>query len=225
MHLGALKDYGERFSMVMFSIIIPWYQGTVKDEEFEECLHSLVMQPYNDFEVLIYHDGELLRPVSDNLQKHLNNLKYKLVAEGNRQNIWGHNNRDKGIREAQGKYIIHLNADNVMYPVLDNINQFITDNVCDVYIFRLRMNGIASINKGNGYIEVFKTKDKTKYIILKGTPRFGSIDAMQLITTKNVWLSIGGWYDKTRDSDGIIYESMCKQYDYVNSNIILGEHN
>ena len=49
---------------------------------------------------------------------------------------------------------------------------------------------------------------------------------MQLVASRKVWEEVGYWYSKEEDSDGIIYEEMCKnrKYNILENNYIGGEH-
>ena len=210
-----------------FSIIVPWYQGTVKDEEFEACLDSLLIQDYKDFEVLIYHDGELERPLTKKMEDSILKLKAKVTAEGKRQDMWGHNNRDLGIREAKGDYIVHVNSDNILYNILYNISEAIKMNDNNVYVFPIRMNYMKMTpNPSNlNQMLIYKTSNKEDGVVLRGNPVLGAIDAMQLVMSKEKWLKHNGWFDKTRDSDGIMYPVFCKDGYYTDKKIIIGEHN
>lgn len=205
---------------MMFTIIIPHYDKSISDEDFERCLMSLHKQTYKDFEVLIYHDGDLSRPISTTAKILIKNLKAKLFIEKH-VGVWGHNNRDKGIRKAKGKYIIHLNADNVLYD-LNDIVKFITETgEQNIYIFPLKMIGMVVLDNGKRLV---RTRNINDVIILNGNPKKYQIDCMQLVATKEQWLKIGGWYNWEEESDGDIYEEMCKLYPYVRSEIVIGEH-
>ena len=97
-----------------FSIIIPHYDGSISDELLLRGMHSLATQTFRDFEILLYHDGPLSRPLP-NLDWAKPHLRQVVVSE-QRHNDWGHSLRDRGIREARGEYIVHFNPDNILYP-------------------------------------------------------------------------------------------------------------
>src|SRR2546430_415090 len=94
--------------MPLFSIIVVHYQGTISREIFARGISSLQNQTFRDFEILCYHDGPLLDAVAPQ--------PVPIRATERRFNDWGHSLRDKGIREASGDYIVHFNADNILYP-------------------------------------------------------------------------------------------------------------
>src|SRR5687768_6095821 len=84
-----------------FSIIIPHYDGAISDELLVRGLASLASQTFDDFEVLLFHDGPLSRPLPDLTQFP---LKIRLGITPQRFNDWGHSLRDFGIHHARGDY-------------------------------------------------------------------------------------------------------------------------
>lgn len=211
-----------------FSIIIPYYQGLVSDEEFFKCIECLVNQSFKNFEVLIYHDGQLLRQLGVGTYFNMSKLKGNFYIYKKRFNDWGHSLRDIGIKEASGEYIIHLNADNIMYNCLQELNDFIIKNPSKIYICGLMMGGWNCQKRGDTIL-ISKSKTFTTPFYLKGIPEFQSIDVMQLIMKKSLWLKYNGWYDKSKNSDGVMYERFCKENDYKfvkikGKSLIIGEH-
>src|SRR5687768_14120246 len=93
----------------LFSIVVVHYQGTVPHDIFLRGIESLRSQTFRDHEILVYHDGPLLEPDVA--------TPVPIRPTEKRFNDWGHSLRDIGIREARGEYILHFNADNILYPV------------------------------------------------------------------------------------------------------------
>ena len=212
----------------LFSIIIPYYQGTITDEEFNRCLTSLVNQTCKDFEVLIYHDGELTRQLSEETKSLIRKLNAPIKIITPRRNDWGHSLRNIGILESEGDYIIHMNPDNVLFNILGKLKEFIEVTQKEIYILPLKMMGMKSTEIAEGllkleYNEAGK-RDYSNFTILKGIPKHGSIDAMQLIMKRVTWLIEGGWYDKRIDSDGYMYQTFCKKYLPTFVPLLMGEH-
>jgi len=205
---------------MIFSIIIPHYDKAISDERFIACLDSLLNQSFKDFEVLLYHDGSLNRPLSEEVATRIIKLgtKMRIVPF---KGVWGHNLRDLGIKEARGEYIIHLNSDNVLFDLRDLIIAISESGFMPVYIFRLIMVGVITINHKT---TLFRTMNPADKLILNGVPKPNHIDCMQLVAKREVWLSRGGWNDLSKNSDGLIYEDICKKYPYHNSKIVIGEH-
>jgi len=104
-----------------FSVIVPHYDQSISDEVFTSGITCLLDQTFKNFEVLIYHDGPVARPIPKIYEKLPN---HKLIITDKRENNWGHGNRDRGIKSAEGEYIIHFNPDNILYSnALEEINE------------------------------------------------------------------------------------------------------
>src|SRR5437762_14065631 len=94
--------------MPLFSIIVVHFQGTISRDVYLRGINSIQQQTMGDYEVLVYHDGPLLDAEAP--------TPVPIRCTEVRHNDWGHSLRDRGIREAKGDYIVHFNADNVLYP-------------------------------------------------------------------------------------------------------------
>jgi hypothetical protein len=157
------------------------------------------------------------------------------VVETERQfKDWGNSLRDKGIREASGEYIIHFNVDNYLYPnALEEISKEI-DRPCrlfdqngdakdtnDIIIYPVIYRG-WQVNSGIPYL----LKDRPDlFTIFTGVPPVvGNIDSMQLVMRRDLWVREGGYYDKSPNGDGIMYEQFAKKYGYRTVGMVLGEH-
>lgn len=176
--------------------------------------------------MLCYHDGPLIRPEVQ--------FPRPVICTDRRHNDWGHSLRDLGIRQATGEYILHFNADNVLYPhALEEIAREIRRpprlvdrsatplDTNDIVIFPIRM------------WNLIKFRDVT--LQLKGAPRFfvtlnsippvlQNIDCMQLVMKRSLWLEEGGWYDRRALGDGYMYERFTRKYGYRHVGPVLGEH-
>jgi hypothetical protein len=215
--------------MPRFSIIVVHYQGTVPHDLFCRALESIRAQTFSDYEILAYHDGPLLEPDLP--------MPVELRPTARRFDDWGHSLRDIGIREAGGEYIVHLNADGVLYPdALATIDAEISRpprlrhattgepvDTNDIVIFPIKMFGLQRvwwrivIQKKHG--------DRSFYEIMTGNPPVRqNIDCMQLVMKRSLWLAEGGWRDKSKESDGIMYEQFCEKYAYRTCGPVLGEH-
>jgi len=153
-----------------------------------------------------------------------------------RANNWGHNLRDKGIEIAKGEYIIHLNADNILYPhALERLNYHSEKQIApifdnegsiknknDILIFCLYMMGVVFCNGG---FSRRPGQEEDYSIILTGMPtKFRNIDCMQLVMKRQLWVDAGGWYDKSRNSDGIMYPKFVEKFGARYISELLGEH-
>lgn len=197
----------------LYSVVIPFYQGVNTDFELERCIGSLGEQNPLLYETLLIHDGILLR-----------DCPYPIKTTPKRFNDWGHSLRDIGIKDATGEYIVHVNADNMLYPeILDDLAKVIEQTEHQpIYILPLVMNG-TRLEDGK-LVRDPKSDKKTK-VILVGSPKAGAIDAMQLIMKRELWNEYGGWYDKSRDSDGVMYERFARDHPPIFVKLLMGEHN
>jgi glycosyltransferase involved in cell wall biosynthesis len=102
--------------MPKISIIIPLYNHK---HAIGKCLDSIISQSINDFEVIIVNDGSTDSPddVIGAYAAKFNSLdkRYHIINQPNR----GANAaRNRGFREAQGKFLLFCDADVVMEPVM-----------------------------------------------------------------------------------------------------------
>lgn len=212
--------------MPLFSIVVVHYQGVNSHEVFLRGIRSLQEQTFTDFEILCYHDGPLIDPGVD--------FPVQVRCTDQRHNDWGHSLRDRGIREASGDYILHFNADNVLFPdaleqiaaeirrpprLFDNRRQPLDTD--DIVIFPIRMWGLIKFRE-----HTVQLKGRSDfYFTLTGIPVTpGNVDCMQLVMKRSLWLEEGGWHDKREWSDGIMYQEFAAKYGYRVVGPVLGEH-
>ncbi|MFL0789888.1 MAG: glycosyltransferase [Prochlorococcus sp.] len=211
-----------------FSIIVPHYDKAVSDEVFDRGMSCLLGQTCKDFEVFVYHDGPISRPL---LMPEDDRFNMRITAQ--RANDWGHTNRNKGMSEAKGEYILHFNPDNILYSfalqkIIDEAGKsyrhispsFAPPN--DIIVFPIVMRGMQT----NGHILWRDTTTLPQNaMIFTGYPAVkNNIDAMQLIMKRSLWASYGGWYDLREDSDGNMYPRFVMENKARYCPEILGEH-
>jgi len=240
-----------------FTVIVPHYDKSISDEIFTEGIQCLINQSFKNFETLIYHDGPLSRPLPD-IYKKLENKKVFVTKY--RENNWGHGNRDRGIRQAEGEYIVHFNPDNLLY---DNALEEITKTANKPYSEYPALVVNPKTKTTHGYYssdKKFESKNKILFgtnniiifpIYMVGHLRYGlnslaggrnlklknhkhiftadpvvkyNVDCMQLVMKKSLWIKYGGWYDKSRDSDGNMYFKFAHENGVRYCDKILGEH-
>jgi hypothetical protein len=212
--------------MPLFSIVVVHYQGVNAHNVFLRGIDSIVKQTFTDYEVLCLHDGPLLdSSVSSPIP---------ITCTPARHNDWGHSLRDRGIRAASGDYILHFNADNILYPdALQTIANEITRpprlvkktgqvfDTNDIVIFPIKMWNLVKFRD----ITWQQKKAPEFYTILTGIPPvLQYIDCMQLVMKRSLWRAEGGWYDKRELGDGYMYQSFTAKYGYRTVGPILGEH-
>jgi len=223
---------------IRFSIIVVDYDGSVKREYMQRAIQSALLQTIDSssYEIILLHDGPKKRPYEQELSpEELKSVNHVYISP-ERQNNWGHDLRDIGIRMAKGEYIIHLNADNILYPHALERLQYHADkelppiysqsgaikNNNDILIFCLYMMGVVFCDGG---FSRRPGQEQDYSIILTGMPtKFRNIDCMQLVMKRQKWLEVGGWYDKSRNSDGIMYPEFTQQFGARYIAELLGEH-
>jgi hypothetical protein len=210
----------------MFSIVVVHYQGVNPHDICLRGLASIEAQTFRDFEVLCYHDGPLLDPEV--------RFPQPLICTARRYNDWGHSLRDLGIRQARGEYIVHFNADNILYPnALEEIAKEIQRHprlhdqarspidTNDIVIFPIRMWNLIKFRD----LTLQLKGQPSFYVTLNGIPPVvKNIDCMQLVMKRTLWLQEGGWYDRSELGDGYMYQHFARKYGYRNVGPVLGEH-
>ena len=245
-----------------FSIIVTDYDKSIPRDRFRRKMRCLAAQTSPDFEVLVYHDGPKSIPYADEVADLDLHPATQFIVTDARANDWGHSNRDRGIRAARGRWIIHTNADNVLYPTLiERLRAEVVDappemqmvaprypilikslakrsdrlfgtaftkrqpsmmTEKEIIIYAVLMRGM--VPNGSGYRRE-REFEHTKALVFGGVPvQPGLIDAMQLVMRRDLWLGYGGWYDRSEDGDGIMYERFARHHAVSVVPEVLGEH-
>lgn len=104
--------------MIKFSIIIPVYQV---DKFLRTCLESVVVQTYNNYEVILVDDGSI-----DNSGKICDEFaeKYDNILVIHKENKGASVARNKGLERATGEYIIFVDSDDIIDSRLLEISAF-----------------------------------------------------------------------------------------------------
>lgn len=121
---------------MILSLIIPVYNG---EEYIERCLNSITSQSLlrDQYEIIIIDDGstdktsEIIKLYS----KKLTNIK--VIRQSNKGQSAA---RNKGIKEAKGKYIWFIDADDFILPdtinyLINIVNNDYQDEIIDIIIF------------------------------------------------------------------------------------------
>lgn len=87
----------------MISVIIPMYNA---EKYIEKCLHSVLKQTYDDYEVVVVNDGS--NDHSVDIIKSLNSNKIRLISKENQGLPQA---RKTGYENARGDYIFFLDSD------------------------------------------------------------------------------------------------------------------
>ena len=108
----------------MISIVVPLYNAA---ETISETLHSLALQSFSEFEVIVVDDGSIDRGgqlAADFVALHASRMRY--IHQANAGQAAALN---RGWQEASGQYLGYLSADDVLYPeALKILNAFLDEN-------------------------------------------------------------------------------------------------
>jgi glycosyltransferase involved in cell wall biosynthesis len=93
--------------MPLFSIIIPAYNS---GHLIEETITSFLNQTFEDYEIIVVDDGS-----TDNTAELLNKFadRIQILKQTNQGSAVA---RNAGIKQAQGKYIVSFDQDDILYP-------------------------------------------------------------------------------------------------------------
>lgn len=218
-----------------FSVVMVDYEESASRHELRRAVECFTNQTYKNFELLIYHDG----PKKQSYQQDLENCKLpeniKFFESEVRENNWGHSNRNRGIHQAAGEWIIHTNADNVFYPfalqemvsaieyenwTVNPDNSLTSD--WDALVFPIIMKGYAP--RKRRITRLHEQSDKLSVVLSCVPIKVSQIDTMQFVMKKKTWLEKGGWSDLSFDSDGKLYERFAKEVAVFQIPRILAEH-
>jgi hypothetical protein len=199
--------------MPKLSIIATDAENHVPREKMKQGVRSILDQTYEDYELLIIHDGPRSNPFELDLPDNARLLETEKfygiygLDEFYAGFGWGHHSRDMGIKIAEGEYILHFNIDNILYPhALQTISDKIDKTKADVVIYAC-------------------THEKFDIKYFSGIPPvMGKVDLLQCVASKKAWESIGGWHRYDHSSDGFLFEEIIARYGYVHIPEVLGEN-
>lgn len=92
----------------MISIVIPLYN---KENYIRKCILSVLAQTYTNFEVVVVNDGSTDKSVE--IVKSIEDNRIRII---NQKNGGPSSARNTGVREAQGEWIVFLDADDLFLP-------------------------------------------------------------------------------------------------------------
>ncbi|MDU1568862.1 MAG: glycosyltransferase [Clostridium sp.] len=114
----------------MLSIIVPVYNS---ENYLEECLESLVLQDFKDFEVILVDDGSTDRSL-DICSRYSD--RYSNIKVFHQENKGVSSARQNGLEKAEGDWIIFVDSDDFVEKNMCNIiNESIYETNCDVIVF------------------------------------------------------------------------------------------
>lgn len=105
-----MEDKVENQQQALVSIIVPVYKV---EKELSRCVESLVQQDYAHCEIILVDDGSPDRSgeIADELA-----AKYPQVCVIHQQNKGLSGARNRGIREAKGRYLSFIDSDDFVEP-------------------------------------------------------------------------------------------------------------
>ena len=101
----------------LVSVVIPFYNEGIY---FDDCIYSVLNQTYENLEIIIVNDGS-----EEKFKKKLDLLRQKYpnkIKLFHNQNEGVSSARNYGIKNANGKYISFLDADDFWFLIKLNIN-------------------------------------------------------------------------------------------------------
>lgn len=173
---------------MFFSIIIPTYNRV---DFISRALHSLRMQSFQDFEVIIVDDGSTA-DYSPTLRA-FNDLDIKY--QKNNLNRGVSYTRNEAIKASQGEWLVLFDDDDELSPsYLSDVFSFITENFATSRLFFW----------GNVKVVTYsEAKSTTEYIDFSDRKKFGSDN---YFTATTIGTSYGFIVNKTIKSECIFFD-------------------
>jgi len=94
--------------MDLLSVIIPYFK---KKNFIDQSISSVLSQSYSNIEIIIVYDDEEKSDLEYLRKIYNSNKKIKIIV--NEKNIGAGFSRNKGIREAKGKYVCFIDSDDI----------------------------------------------------------------------------------------------------------------
>jgi hypothetical protein len=218
--------------MPKFSIIAVDYDRHVPRPGMKRGLLNLANQTFDDFELIIVHDGPKEIPYEQEFDFSRFKNKPIFLNTPERMNNWGHSSRDMGMRIASGVYFLQFNIDNILYPdCLSTINKKIEETGSQIIIFTIIHHKLNALYLNNQVMvqnldgEIVDSRPLNNIYSFPGLPPvLCNIDALQLVAHRDIWEKYNYWYDLTEQSDGRIYERICKENSYEHIPDIIAEN-
>lgn len=196
--------------MTKFSIIVVAYQ---RYKEIKCLLHSLLSQTYDNFEVIVLHDGHDEQHANI-MSEFLTDDRFKYIQTPTRFNDWGMSLRNIGLEMVTGDYVINTNDDNYYTPNwLNEVNLAIEENSEINFVYYdmvLSHNNIENHNK----------KD---YGLFIPQLRHSYIDMGQFAVKSNI--IAGHKFSSNAPADGELIEEIKHKLNPYYINKILFVHN
>lgn len=198
---------------VLFTIITPTFNRQAGI--IERCLASVDAQIYKKWEHIIIVDDLNMHPhVSSEMVAKYGSDKRTFVCLGKNSNDFGNTPRSFGLSAAVGTHVVFLDDDNIMFPdYLESFYKNITNYPhIDIHICKIIHMGPLPEHLG-----------PPPKIINGKPPVVRNIDTLQ-VCVKSDKMKEHGWLNMGYLADGHTIQSMCKKFEYMFINSILGVH-
>ena len=176
----------------MISIIIPYYN---RPEKILRCVHSILKQTYQDFEILVVDDHSTIPLILDN--------DPRITVFRNPKNLGPGISRNKGLENASGKYIAFLDSDDYWNPLFleETIKKHILHpDIGMVYSNgeNIDQHGLKSLHRGKFH----NISNILPDIFFKGRPWGTGACVWKSETLKGaLWVEYSNWEDYVFDTE------------------------
>lgn len=196
--------------MAKYSIILPAYK---KYNQIKCFLYSILSQTYQNFEVIVIHDGYDTEH-RDVMTEFLKDERFIYFQTPIRYNDWGMTIRNIGMSIASGDFILNTNDDNYYVPVfLENIENEINNNPNINFVY---YDMVHNYNMP-------KNKNRRDYGLFVPELKVEGIDIGQFVVKSE--LIKNRKFQSTPIADGLIVEEMLSELKPSYVNKILFIHN
>jgi glycosyltransferase involved in cell wall biosynthesis len=178
---------------IKFSIIVVSYK---KHNELKCLLYSILSQTYQNFEIIVLHDG------IDNdhqimMSEFLKDDRITYIQTHKRYNDWGMTLRNMGLDIVTGDFILNTNDDNYYTPncLQEIYNVLVSNTECNFVYF-------DSIDKNFQW----QNQHQPPYSLFKPFPKVTHIDMGQFLVRKD--LMENRRFKIEYSADGILVEEL-----------------
>jgi glycosyltransferase involved in cell wall biosynthesis len=193
---GIAKESSRLPAPVLVSVVIPAYQCT---HYIAETLNSVVAQTFTSYEIIVVNDGSpdteaLEQALAPYLTTHQGRIRYMRQPNGGPSAA-----RNRGIREARGKYIAFLDSDDAWLPrhLAQQVELLESDpSLSLVYSDSLYLQGDAPV--GTAFEKVPQDLHVTFETLVAERCTIGT---SSVVASRQALLDAGGFEDQRRRSE------------------------
>ncbi len=158
---------------VVFSVIVPVYNT---EKYIDECVASITAQDYPDYEVILVDDGSKDRSpeICDELSRQ-DPERIRVIHKSNAGQLAA---RVSGIAQARGKYIVNVDADDMLKKdALSSLHRIFTEQSVDMVMYTLSSiddNGVI-LNSSKAFFSRGRVEKDEFLRQMIGTGRLNSV--------------------------------------------------